>query len=342
MYAPQFIVTSLGPITRSSRNDFTGTLRADEMWRVGMVHGYFKGETIDLYFPTEDEARRFGQWKIYEPSEIMDLSGGVQNPFTVKSIRRTKGYGKINEYTDKPEITEAWKTLLVSDMDDREVEFGYPTEREARERFDESQSYTMLDMLGTMVSVPAIVVASYQYAAEQAVERAKAKEQAEHELHLAWAKQSKEIAAQTAALEQSAWGSVQKEAADIGAAESAYAAAYYSYNQMPQGTYEEVTAKIAAYHRLIALGEQVEGQKAEFRQAQINYQVAKAQAAQAAQAARDAALSVQRRTIPSGIQAYTITNGGAAGYYNGVFYRAGTFHANESPYQWYGSYESKV
>lgn len=354
MFEPSYVVTSIVQSKRAAgSNRYTGAQDAEPMWRVELQHTHWATNSISLLFAAEEEADKFGLWEIYRPKEIMDLAG-ADTPFTVQNVAKTKHLGKINAYTDKPEVEEAWKAYLSSAMDDRQMEWMFPTENQARQKFQENKAYTLRDMLGTLLSVPTVVSVAYQFAAEQAAQRAKDAEAKKHEANVAAANAAKareaeaagkvtttgKAAKQAGAAATQGWNAYNIAIADLQRINSLGIAPYLPPNptqeQIQQAAAKFHAARLAAEARVNTTSqsavhlEQVSSLKTqEWKLAEAAYNVAK-------ENVKRAMTAVAQRTIPDGPQYYTISNGGASGYYNGVFYKAGT-HPDG---QWHGTFEA--
>jgi len=351
MYAPQFIVTAIGEADAPATQRFSAARDAIRMWRVGMTHAYYANTTMDLYFPTEGEANSFSQWGVYTPGQIIERSGSTKTSFSVKDIKKIKARGPDNKFTDKPTFVEQWKASLENLTDGRIFQFAYPTEKEVRDKFDLGGAYTLQNLLGTMPSVPTLVTESYLFAAEAAVERARLAEEAKHALAVKRQEAAESAAEEAQGAATAAWGEVVRNQTGTSSARARAAAlraqaeaikaqwsdsgATYgseAYNKFAQQYATADNAAKSAETDAAELASDLPSYVARYNQAKA--------AAQAAQA-RVAALAkgINRRTIPTAVQTYTISDGGATGYYNGVYYKAGTFTTKNG--QWTGIYSEK-
>ena len=350
MFPPQFIVTSLGPFTRNDINRFTGTGNRLETWKVGMVHSYQSGQSIDLYFPTEAQAKAFSLWKPYTQEEILKLAGNTSSTFEVRDIGKTKQSGPTNKYTGKPTIIESWRAALDNFTDGRTINWAFPTESEVREKFDQSKAYTLRGMFGTLPSVPEPVTQAYLGAAENAVQAAKEKEKADYERQqksvFAQEKAAKALGATAATYYSDYQKSIKRAAqaqAGVSAARAKEKAAYKAYMDAaatnPRGSfdlYQQYTSAMQAREQAESYANLVSSDVPKY---EARYNQAKVNAANAAAKAKNLAKGLDSRTIPEGINQYTIAEGGAEGYYNGVYYKEGTFPVNG---QWTGIYKVRL
>jgi len=332
MFSPQYIAMSIDQATRTSSG--FGVKQAQEMWKVSLNHSSYD-QKIDLWFEQEEEARQFGQFQIYSPSQLIERTG-ISQSFEVQSIQQVTEK-KINPYTDIPESEKVWKASLSAQ--DRAMDWSFASEREVREKFGGKPAYTVLDSFGTLVSVPEIVAASYQFVAQQAAEKAVELEEAKHK---AFVSAEKAAEAKASALQQQTQkaGEASVAAANmynqkVAAKEAAIRAA----NAMPIGTAAQNAARAQAIFNANNLD--TDQYYADIQSTSSAYQQALAAYNNAQQQVKVLLAQTVRRTIPTGqINSYTISHGGAAGLYNGVYYGSGGFQPGPD-HQWTGIYVAK-
>ena len=340
MNAPSYTVTS---ITEDRRPNAFGA--SEPSWKVSMQHSTYADNYIDLRLPTEAEARRFTPWQLYEPKDILKNAGTATTQFVVEEVVKTKRMGQVNEYTGRADLKEVWKASLQSSDDARTMDWLFPSESEARTRFKEREAYTLVDMFGTLQSVPAVVSQAYQYAADQAAQRAKDLEEAQFQKNVKAEQAAIAKAASEGADVTKASAKAKSTAASYGAAQSKADAAKAKLDGKWWAGATPTQAEFAKHNADIAAANALEDaayyaiQAAQVAAAQVA--VEQQQYNLAVSAAKKAHQAVIQRTIPGDKSTYTITFGGASGYYNGVYYAAGTFHADQETFQWAGSYLPK-
>ena len=345
MFPPQFVVTFLGVVEKRDISRYSTNAVKTDVWKVGMTHAQIAGQTINLYFPTEAQARAFSQWGVYTQQDILKRVGDTTSAFNVKDIAKTKTQGPPNRYTDQPTIIESWKAALENMTDGRQIEWAFPTEKEARDKFSVSNTYSFQGMFGTMPSQPVTVTEAYLAAAEAAVDRAKEKEQAEYDLQIKKSKKEKAVAASQAAI-------AKQEAANVSKAQARTNSLYSQaasirgqatkkrnlYFQTGNGDY--LTEAVRLDNEAARVEDSARTSEGDIGIYQSRYNAAKAASAAADARAKALAKAAASRTIPEGISEWTIAEGGAAGYYNGVFYKEGQFTVKNGP--WVGTYKERL
>lgn len=344
MFPPQFIVTFIGSIEKRDINRYSTGAKI-ETWKVSMSHAQASGQTLELFFPSEAQARAFSQWGVYTQADILKRVGDTSSQFQVKSIDKTKVAGPPNRYTDRPTIIESWKASLENMTDGRAVSWSFPTEKETRDKFDISRGYSYQSIMGTMPSVPAPVTEAYLAAADAAVQREKEAEQADYELQVKRSKQQKAIAASQSAIAKTESSNIAKaenrtnqlrtQAASIRGQATKKRNLYY---QTGNGDY--LIESVRLDNQAAEVESQANLSSGDIAIYQQRYNAAKKAAATATAKAKALAKGAEMRTIPEGVNEYTIAEGGAEGYYNNVFYKEGTFTVKNG--QWTGIYKARL
>ncbi len=214
MARPVYLVTKHHEVQGKQKVDrYTGSgAPSDGTWHVGMVHGFFAGQGLDLYFENEPQADTFSLFELFDPSQIIEAVG-PQSTFTVADILRSWASGSPNQFTGQKVKIATWQVKMEGQ--DANLTMTFPDEGLAR-RFGVGRSYSMVDILGTLPSIPADVadqIAAFTRAQQAAAEAAQRAQEAK-------AAAAKAAAEQQAAAEQAA----AQAAADQAAADAAAAA----------------------------------------------------------------------------------------------------------------------
>lgn len=164
MPTPVFLVTEYKNVLRKSpANAYTDSDEKIDLWKVGLIHGYYAGMGMNFYFPTEPEAARFTLYTIYRPDEIIELMGGEK--FETTAIRQWKYMSAPNRYTDQRTLKDSWNVAFEGERSDF-LELLHPWESTAR-RYKIGRPYTMPDILGILPATPRDTVAILEAYAEQ-------------------------------------------------------------------------------------------------------------------------------------------------------------------------------
>lgn len=146
MPTPLFLVTEYRN-TRRKHNEFTNEWV--EVFKVVLMHGFYAGMGMNLFFPTEPDAARFSMHTVYMPDEVSKKMAGEN--FVVQDIKKTGFMAPANKYTDLKVLMENWRVLFLGDRGTI-LETFHPWEIWARV-FKLGSAYTMEDLLNTIPSV---------------------------------------------------------------------------------------------------------------------------------------------------------------------------------------------
>ncbi len=164
MPTPLFLVTEYKNVRRKSpANYYTQGGEQLDLWKVGMIHGYYAGMGLNFYFPTEPEASRFTLYTIYRPEEIIEAMDNEK--FASEKIAKWKYMSPPNRYTDSRALLDNWKVSFSGERNDF-LETIHPWESTAR-AYKVGRPYTMQDILGTLPATPRDTVALLEAYAEQ-------------------------------------------------------------------------------------------------------------------------------------------------------------------------------
>lgn len=289
-FRPLYIVPKLQEVSHAVRAYNTPGPR-ETFWQVQIQRGAWINSRLSFFFERQAHADEFSLGGIYTASELLKL--GPREPFVIQDVQQVKRYDIINPYTQKPTQEPGWKTTMRSSHGNV-IETYTPYTA----KFAQGRELTLQDLLGTTPAANSDTSAQLQQvqAAVQAADKAQKDAQAlQDQLTAANAKLKKELAqvrAQTLALEQ--------ERAAIARAQAV------------------AKAEQQAYLNALA---QAKAQRA----AQLN-PVMLAVGAQQNIAAEQSAGQFTGMSNPGGLLSYQeVNNGGASGYYNGVYYARGTF-----------------
>lgn len=164
MATPVFLVTEYKNVRRKSpANVYTGGGETIDLWKVGLIHGYYAGMGMNFYFPTEPEASRFTLYTIYRPEEIIERMDNEK--FVAEKVQRWKYMSPANRYTDTRTLKDNWKISFSGERNDF-LELIHPWESETR-KYKLGNPYTVQDILGIMPATPRETVAILEAYAEQ-------------------------------------------------------------------------------------------------------------------------------------------------------------------------------
>lgn len=159
---PVFLVTTVKNVTRANPGNFyTGMKDRIDCWRVQFIHGFFAGVQMEFFFPDKPSADEFNEWQVYNPSQILAQMQPTE-PYTIQAVEKTKWYGQINRYTDKPDVQDSWVVQMESASPSAGNSFGrggraihlrYPDPATAG-RYRVGQTTTPQDILGTLPAMP--------------------------------------------------------------------------------------------------------------------------------------------------------------------------------------------
>lgn len=174
-FKPIFLVTKFGNVGRKSKaNDYTGDSEKVDLWRVGMVHGYYVGHGMDFFFETEEQASKFSLWEIYDQSQLIH-NVRANETYTVEGVTKEWDYGQTNPYTDRMSRVPIWRVSMENDLGNSFLELKFPDPSQAN-RFSKGRPFKMQDLFGTLRAVPVDVASQV---AAKAAEAKAAKEAAD-------------------------------------------------------------------------------------------------------------------------------------------------------------------
>jgi hypothetical protein len=181
-YSPIFLVTDYRNVKRRSpASIYSETSEKLDLWKVGMVHGYYAGMGMDFYFENEGEASRFSPFTIYDPSQLIERM--ENRKFTVSLVKKTMRMGARNPYSGLRFPMDFWMVEFDGQNDDQIVLYD-PSESTVR-AFGFGKTYTMADLVGTLPAIPRDVsrlLEEYAARAQEArmeAERERARKEAE-------------------------------------------------------------------------------------------------------------------------------------------------------------------
>lgn len=150
-YSPIFLVTEyLEAKRKSPASRYSENAAMMDVWKVGMIHGYYAGMGMDLFFPNDGEASRFSLWTLWNPQEL--IAALDNRRFQVQSITKTKRMSARGEYSGQRRLVDSWKVSFGGDHDDY-LDMQHPTEGSAK-AFRFGKSYTPADLFGTLPAIP--------------------------------------------------------------------------------------------------------------------------------------------------------------------------------------------
>jgi hypothetical protein len=164
MYKPIYLVTQYKNVKRESQANKYSVGEKLDLWKVGMIHGYYTGMGIDFFFPDEPDASRFTPWTIYDPGQIIEAM--ENRKFTVKGIKKTMQMSGRNKYTHHRSLVDAWIVQFEGERNDA-IDVWHPHEASAR-RYSFGKSYSTADILGTTPAIPRDVAALLEEIARRA------------------------------------------------------------------------------------------------------------------------------------------------------------------------------
>jgi hypothetical protein len=174
-YSPIFLVTDYRNVKRRSpASIYSETSEKLDLWKVGMVHGYYAGMGMDFYFENEGEASRFSPFTIYDPSQLIERM--ENRKFTVSLVKKTMRMGARNPYSGLRFPMDFWMVEFDGQNDDQIVLYD-PSESTVR-AFGFGKTYTMADLVGTLPAIPRDVSRLLE---EYAIRAQEAREEAERE-----------------------------------------------------------------------------------------------------------------------------------------------------------------
>lgn len=403
-FRPLYLVTQFKNVTRPARgNEYTGYNHREDFWKVGLIHGFFPGVGINFFYESEPQAALFSLWEIVDQGAILDKAG-ITEGLVAQEIEQFKFPTWVY---DVRVMAPAWRIsfhwsegqLDLWSLDEQDID-----------RFSGGSVYSILDLFGTLPTIPFDIEADLEAKAAQAKfadeEAARAKQDladAQMAIEDEQAFEASDIFYQLAeAYEQGArqYLALEASATDPALAER-YADLVQQYAQGAQA-WDDLTAQQAARahsdwanlvtqsaaalahasaltanaEALAARGDAdakvvakakadaaAAAKAAADAKAKADAAAAKAKAdaaAAAAQAARQAAYDTSwhpsnRPTSQSTDIWWSVSEGGATGYYDGVFFNSGTFFlffdsaghsniavnkagSNRSVYTWFGTF----
>lgn len=361
MAEPVFLVTQFQEQKRPTfGNVYTGFADTDTMWKVGLVSGTYVGVNMAFYFDTEPEASHFSLWQIYRPHQIMDTLGTAYDPFVVQDVFQQPQWMAPNPYTGFRQKQMLWKAAMVGKKNAL-FEVVDPSQNYIR-RFKIGSGLDLHDIFGLMPSAPADVAQELETQATEARQAQADAQQAQADAAAQFFAASELIANlqeqgygnDAAALDEQAQAQLDvAEAASrtvtaksintikaalskaqgfLTKARKDKTAAIALSKITPTGEVQDALSQVinavsdinSAIANITAI---LKALQASFAEAQKKLQEIQAQ--QAAQALRLAEFNASWKpwgyTIQSSDRLWTITNGGVTGYYDGVYFRAGTF-----------------
>lgn len=343
MVAAEYLVTEFGLVERGFKTEYQPDGPPAEMWKVRFEHGTYANTSIDFFYKDEADARRFTKWSVYNPAQILaqPIAGG--DAFKVNAIGKVKAPGVKNVYTGRQDTGEKWTASLEA-SNGIQMDFSYPTETQARARFSIGQTTSLQDLLGTTEMVPSPIKDPVREAAATALQAEVEAEQAETAKE-----QAAYISAQNVYLfEVSKLAVAQQSAAtaSVSAANALIPATQARANAVAAQTNLDGLLRQASFYpgsvSQSAISAAIVARDAADNMADSLESVYHAYASQVNAFQADAAAKIavknaaalkaaalgklfSERTIPTYANEYLIVQGGASGYYNGVFYKSGTF-----------------
>lgn len=145
-FKPEYLVTQFKSATRASRSsEYTGSTQREKFFKVTLMHGYFPGVGVDLYYENEAHASEFSLFQIYDASAIIDRSN-ILEPLNVLDLKKIK-----NAVPGEHGPSDAWRVSMESPS--VTIDMWTPEEVAARQ-YGKGKSFDMVDLFGTLPSIP--------------------------------------------------------------------------------------------------------------------------------------------------------------------------------------------
>lgn len=138
-------------LRRPPENEYGLQGDRERLWKVQLIHGYYYGLTLELWFPTKERAtEKFSPFTPYSPLELVRAMESER--YTVTSIEKTKLVGVANAYTDQKVAKDAWRIAYDGERDTY-MDQWYPNEAMTRQ-YSRGQAVTIEDYFRSLPVTP--------------------------------------------------------------------------------------------------------------------------------------------------------------------------------------------